>query len=148
MATSCPPAYLNLIGNVYINCRQGRFAANWLDEKIEDINGGIQTVKKYRTFEELEKSLLTTSEDSVFLDIDLDYFTIKNGLSDGSFKFTYLPDNEIKNFLSPQRPLIKWIFDRMEGFTVALEPEHTGGLLRSNKYFALIDKMYFKPGLF
>jgi len=141
-------AYLNLVGNVYVNCRQGTFEDDWLDESIEDIYGNVHLIKKYREFSELETSLLNGEEESVFFDIDLDFFTIKNGLSDGKFKFTYLPDKTIKEYLSPGRPLIKWIFERLAGITIALEPEHTGGLLKSNKYLAMIDKLYFKPGLF
>jgi hypothetical protein len=141
-------AYLNLIGNVYVNCRQGRFDGDWEDESITDIYGNIHIVKKFKEFSGLETSLLSSNENSVFFDIDLDYFTIKNGLSDGKFKFTYLSDNEIKKLLSTNRPLIKWIFDRIDGFTIALEPEHVGGLLKSNKYLGLIDKIYFNPGLF
>lgn len=141
-------AYLNLIGNVYINCRQGTFEDDWLDESIKDIYGNVHVIKKYREFSELETSLLNVKEESVFFDIDIDFFTIKNGLSDGRFKFTYMTDKTIKEYLSPERPLIKWIFERLAGITIALEPEHTGGLLKSNKYLAMIDKLYFKPGLF
>lgn len=141
-------AYLNLIGNVYLNCRQGKFEDDWLDESIEDIYGNVHVVKKYREFSDLENSLLNTTEESVFFDIDLDFFTLKNGLSDGRFKFTYLSDKTVKEYLSLERPLIKWVFERLAGFTIALEPEHTGGLLKSNKYLTMIDKLYFKPGLF
>lgn len=141
-------AYLNLIGDVYINCRQGRFADDWKDETIVDINGNPHLIKKFKEYSALESTLLKSNEDAVFFDIDLDYFTVKNGLSDGKFKFTYLSDKEIVALLSPGRPLINWIFERMEGFTIALEPQHTGGLLKSNKYLGLIDKIYFKPGLF
>ncbi len=34
-------AYLNLIGNVYVNCRQETFNDARLDESIKDIYGGI-----------------------------------------------------------------------------------------------------------
>ncbi|MBI3233579.1 MAG: hypothetical protein HYZ42_05990 [Bacteroidetes bacterium] len=141
-------AYLNLIGNVYINCRQGRFADDWKDETIVDINGNTHLIKKFKEYSALESTLLKSKEDAVFFDIDLDYFTVKNGLNDGKFKFTYLSDKEIVTSLSPDRPLINWIFERMEGFTIALEPQHTGGLLKSNRYLGLLDKIYFKPGLF
>lgn len=141
-------AYLNLIGNVYINCRQGRFADDWKDETIVDINGNTHCIKKFKDYSALESTLLKSNEETVFFDIDLDYFTVKNGLSDGKFKFTYLSDKEVVDLLSPDRPLINWIFERMEGFTIALEPQHTGGLLKSNKYLGLLNKIYFKPGLF
>lgn len=141
-------AYLNLIGNVYINCRQGRFDDDWKDETIVDIYGNLHLIKKFKDYSALESTLLKSNEDAVFFDIDLDYFTLKNGLSDGKFKFTYLSDKEIVALLSPNRPLINWIFERIEGFTIALEPQHTGGLLQSNKYLGLLDKIYFNPGLF
>ena len=141
-------AYLNLIGNVYVHCRQGKFESDWDDEFIEDIYGNTHHIKKFKQYVDLEAALLSSEEQSVFFDIDLDFFTINNGLSDGKFKFTYVEDSIIRNYFSTERPLIQWIFERLEGFTIAIEPEHTGGLLKSLKYLEIINKIYFKPGLF
>ncbi|MCG7855891.1 hypothetical protein MD537_02880 [Flavihumibacter sediminis] len=141
-------AYLNLIGNIYVHCRQGKFEHDWDEQELTDLYGNIHIVKKFKTFEALEMHLISSKEADVFFDIDLDFFTVKNGLSDGRFEFTYLPDKVIREMLSPERPLVKWLFERMAGLTIAMEPEHTGGFLKASKYLALIDKMYFEPDLF
>jgi len=141
-------AYLNLVSNIYVHCRQGNFAEDWEDESFTDLFGNTHSIKKFKEFNDLENHLLSSKETDIFFDIDLDFFALKNGKSDGKFKFTYLPDETIKNYLSPERPLIKWIFERMAGFTIAMEPEHTGGFLKSCRYLSLIDHLYFKPGLF
>jgi hypothetical protein len=38
---------------------------------------------------------------------------------------------------------MKWIFQRMDGFTIALEPEHMGGISKSLKYLSLLNKILF-----
>ena len=141
-------AYLNLIGDIYVHCRQESWGAAWEDEELIDTYGNNHIIKKFRTYNELENALLTSTETSVFFDIDLDFFSVKNGLSDGSFKFTYLKEKEIREMLDGDHPVINWIFQRLQGFTIATEPEHCGGLLKSNKFLDLISDIYFTPGLF
>jgi hypothetical protein len=141
-------AYLNLIGNIYIHCRQELGRDTWEDEELIDKFGNKHIIKKFKTFEELQEALMNSSEASVFFDIDLDFFSVKNGLSDGSFEFTYLKEEEIKKMLYKDNPLIKWIFERLKGITIATEPEHCGGLLKSNMFLNLISEIYFEPELF
>lgn len=141
-------AYLNLIGDVYVYCRQGTFTNSWNDEELIDTYGNKHIIKKFKTNKDLQDALLKSSETSVFFDIDLDFFSVKNGLSDGSFEFTYLQEAEIRTLLDKDNSLIHWIFERLKGFTIATEPKHCGGLLRSNKYLDLISDIYFNPELF
>jgi hypothetical protein len=143
-------AYLNAIGDIYVFCRQSSFIGAWEDEEIMDVHGNLHTIRKYRTIEDLEKALARQCENpKLYWDIDLDVFTITNhSLSSASHNFTYMKRSDIKNMLSIDRPLVKLIFDRMAGFTIALEPEHTGGLLKSFSFLQLINKTYFRPGLF
>lgn len=141
-------AYLNLIGNIYVHCRQEMGRDTWEDEELTDRYGNKHTIKKFNTYEGLQNALLKSSETSVFFDIDLDFFSLKNGLSDGSFEFTYLSDDEIRKMLDIDNPLIKWIFERLKGITIATEPGHCGGLIKSNKFLNLISDIYFKPELF
>jgi hypothetical protein len=141
-------AYLNIIGDVYVHCRQGR-NKDWDDEYIKDKNGNVHTIKKFKTYDELENHLLNSEVVNVYFDIDLDFFTINNPLTwgQGGTSYTYLPTLTIKKMLSVDRPLISWIFERLWGFTIALEPEFTGGLLKSQAYLKLIDQLYFSPSL-
>ncbi|MFW0739929.1 hypothetical protein [Flavobacterium sp. T12S277] len=143
-------AYLNLVGDIYVHCKQGKFESDWEDEKFIDLYGNTHTIKKFKTYAALEDCLLKSTEQSVYFDIDLDFFTLNNPYNNGNFeqKYTYLKQKEIVNMLEIKRPLINWIFERLEGFTIATEPEHCGGLLKSNKLLDIINKIYFEPSLF
>lgn len=142
-------AYLNLIGDIYVHCRQAP-NDDWTDDHFEDKYRNIHTVKKFKDFEALENHMLKSDEENVYFDIDLDFFTIDNPLNSGSTKenYTYLTDTKIREMLRPDRPLIAWIFQRLWGFTIALEPQHSGGFLESQRLLALIDQLYFEPSLF
>lgn len=141
-------AYLNLIGNIYVHCRQGSFKGAWEDEELTDKYGNIHIIKKFKEFEALETFMINSKEERVFFDIDLDFFVLDSGLHNGSFEFTYLKVKEIEEMLNNERPLINWVFERLIGFTIATEPEHCGGLLKSNKFLEIINTLYFKPELF
>ena len=141
-------AYLNLIGNIYIHCRQGDFEDDWKDEYIKDRFGNIHTIRKFKNYDDLEAHLLSSREHHAYFDIDLDFFTIDNPLNGAGKDFTYLKNAEIVQMLQLERPLIKWLFQRICGITIATEPEHTGGLFHSNKLLEVINNIYFKPSLF
>lgn len=141
-------AYLNRVGNIYVHCRQGTFKSDWEDEYITDMHGSIHTVKKFKTFESLEKCLLNSDERHVFFDIDLDFFSVNNPFCGVGKNFTYLKDTKIKEMLSFSRPFIQWVFNRLCGLTIAMEPEHTGGLTTANKYLDLLNEIFFEPSLF
>lgn len=139
-------AYLNLIGNVYVHCRGGY--NQWEDEILIDMYGNEHIIKKFKTYENLEKNMLESEEEHVFFDIDLDFFTLDNPLSGRGEQFTYMDNEQIAKFLDIDRPLIRWIFERIQGFTIATEPEFCGGLLKSNELLDCINSIYFEPSLF
>lgn len=141
-------AYLNLIGNIYVHCRQGKNSRKWKDDIFEDKYGNQHLVKKFKKYSELEEHILNSDETNVYFDIDIDFFTIMNPYCGVGKSFTYLADSTIKKMLQKERPLIDWIFQRLCGFTIAIEPEHSGGLLKANYYLDFINKLYFKPPLF
>ena len=62
--------------------------------------------------------------------------------------FKGIIEKDIREMLDKDNPLINWIFERLKGFTIATEPEHCGGLLKSNKFLNLISEIYFSPELF
>ena len=141
-------AYLNIIGNIYVHCRQGNFDSDWEDETLLDIYGNKHTIKKFKTPAELEQYLTSTDEIRTYFDIDLDFFTIDNPYNGVGRKYTYMDKKGMVNLLSTQNSVIEWIFHRLVGFTIATEPEHCGGLLRSNKLLDMINRIYFYPDLF
>jgi hypothetical protein len=141
-------AYLNLIGNIYVHCRQGKFENDWKDEEITDKYGNIHLIKKFKSLDTMQAFLMSSDETETYFDIDLDFFTYNNPLNGIGKKFTYMKKTEIFKLLSPENPLIDWIFTRLCGFTIATEPKHCGGLLKSNKLLDTINQLYFKPSLF
>lgn len=141
-------AYLNLIGNIYVHCRQGDFESDWENEELVDMYGNRHEIKKFKTFESLEEHLISSNEKNVFFDIDLDFFTVDNPYNGKGKKYTYVSDEEFNKMLSIERPLINWIFERIEGITIATEPEHCGGLLKSNLFLEKISRLYFTPEIF
>ena len=141
-------AYLNLIGNIYVHCRQGTYEQDWEDEELIDKYGNVHIIRKFKKYEDLEDFMLQSNEKQVFFDIDLDFFVLDSGLHNGTFNFTYLEKNDIENILNYKRPLINWIFERLTGFTIATEPKHCGGLLKSHKFLNMISESYFTPELF
>jgi len=140
-------AHCNLIGDIYVHCRQQN-DQYWNDISYTDRYGNIHMVRLYKEFADLEKALLKTNTQQVYFDIDLDFFVLDNPYSRGDRKFTYMKKNDIHEMLHPDRPAINWIFERLAGFTIALEPEHCGGLLKSNQLLDTLNNLYFKPGLF
>jgi len=141
-------AYLNIIGDVYVHCRQGSFERDWENEYIIDRYGNTHTIKKFKDYEDLESCLLSTDENNVYFDIDLDFFTLKNPFNGKGGSYTYLSEKTIKKMLSYEHPIMKWIFQRLEGITIATEPEHTGGLLKANRLLRIINNIWFQPSLF
>lgn len=136
-------AYLNLIGDIYVVCRKSK----WDEESIHDLNGDIHKVYKFKTIEDLEKTMPSISSSKVFFDIDLDFFTLKNPLNGVGKRFTYLNQKDIQKMFDPNSYLIRWIFDRMACLTVAKEPEHCGGLKYSNRLMNVLDQHFFYPTL-
>lgn len=47
--------YLNIIGDVYVHCRQGSFESDWEDEYITDRYGNVHTIKKFKEYQDLEQ---------------------------------------------------------------------------------------------
>ena len=141
-------AYLNLIGDVYVHCRQGSLKDDWQDEYLQDMFGNTHTVRKFRTPQALEAALLTSNEQAVYFDLDLDFFTYRNHYTEGGSQFTYMPKGKMVKLLAPQTPLMQWIFERLAGFTIATEPEFCGGVSKSNRLLDILTKLYFTPDLF
>lgn len=102
-------AYLNIIGDIYVHCRQGSFEGDWEDEFITDSYWNVHTIKKFKQYQNLGKCLLNSEENNIFFDIDLDFFTLNNPLQigEGSSYYTYLSEKSIKEMLNYDNPLIQ-----------------------------------------
>ncbi len=138
-------AYLNLIGDVYVLCRQ---RSNWPDEQLIDKFDGVHTIRKFKTAEDLQEALLASSAEAVYLDVDLDYFAIKDGYNRKMKASDYMSKPAIKALFDAEQPWLSWVYRRLAGFTIATEPEYCGGLTKSNELLDTLTSILFKPGLF
>lgn len=136
-------AYLNLIGDIYVLCKQDNgekeptFKDQWNNEHF---------VKCFDSSEELYKELSSLENEKVYFDIDLDYFVESNDPCGGGI--VELKCDDITALLHPNSDLMEWLFQRMEGMTIATEPEFCGGLSNSNKIFNTLDVTLFNSSLF
>jgi len=133
-------AYLDLIGDVYVVCKD--IKGNKTKE-IVDFKGKKHFIRKYENHQQLMDYVQTQNIEQIYFDIDLDYFTIENKSSNDKKRFTYMKDKTIKEIFNLESTLVQWIFKRMEGLTIAFEPDYTGGIDKSMKYYNLLDKLWF-----
>ena len=138
-------AYLNLISDVYVLCRQG---PDWQDEKLIDKFDQPHTIRKFKTSEALQAALAASAEEAVYLDVDLDYFAIKDAYNQEMKASDYMSKPKIEALFDATQPLMSWVYERLAGFTIATEPEYCGGLTKSNELLDTLTSIQFEPGLF
>ena len=138
-------AYLNLIGNVYVLCKQEIYDPV---STLIDIHGNSHIIYCFSEKDELTQALHESIESSIHLDIDLDYFTDSSESCGGGENLTVMSKDSIENIIDPQSNLMKWCFQRMYGMTIATEPKFCGGVKNSNFIFDTIDSKLFSLPLF
>lgn len=138
--------YLNQINDIWVVCKQNRFE-EWKDEKLYDRNNRVHIIRKFPDQGSLFKELVKSKIEHLFFDIDLDYFTIENSTSNDKHRFTYMKDRDINDIFNTDDEFMRWIFKRMDGFTIALEPEHVGSIFKTLKYLTLLNKLFFNGSI-
>lgn len=133
-------AYLNLIGNVYVLCKQEIYDPV---TKLTDIHGNAHIVYCFEQQSELLNALEASNEDSIYLDIDLDYFTDSSDPCGGGEDLTVMSKSQIESVIDPTSHFMQWCFQRMKGMTLATEPKFCGGLRNSNFIYNTIDSRLF-----
>lgn len=137
-------AYLNLIGDIYVLCKQDDFD----EENFVDHWGNEHKVLCFATKEDLFTEISNKQIDEVYFDIDLDYFTESDDPCGGGEDLELVNDNAILSLIDINSEFMQWIFQRMEGMTIATEPKWCGGLRNSNHIYRLIDDALFDFQLF
>ena len=137
-------AYLNLIGDIYVLCKQdgdddGKFIDRWENE---------HNVMCFNSSESLYEQLVKNDIGEIYFDIDLDYFTESKDSCGGGEDLTLTDEEDIMSLLDSDSNFMKWIFERMSGMTIATEPEFCGGMSNSNKIYSVVDRALFSPQLF
>lgn len=139
-------AYLNQINDIWVVCKQ-HMDFQSQDEFLTDCFGNRHTIRKFKTPGDLLSELSKSKVQKIYLDIDLDYFTIENSTSNSNHHFTYESDEFIANWFSLDSKLMKWLLQRIQGITIALEPIHCGGISKSLKYLSIIEELWFNQSL-
>lgn len=139
-----PAIWLNIVGDVYVLYKQGE--PTWRSQK--DRYGKIHNIFYSNTISGLYRQWISQdNRRKIIWDIDMDFFTKKNGHPDQ--KYTPIISNRsIANFLSPKRRWLQLLLANLEGITIALEPEYTGGLSNSLHLFAQWEKALFQRPVF
>lgn len=138
-----PALYLDLFSDVYI-INSGEHLGE--DREYNDYNSNIHNIYYYTDIKELIEKL-STNDNPVFLDIDLDYFTqyTDERRRIGSHM---IDDEDVREVLNLNSPFMSKVFDKLVGLTIALEPVHCGGFDESLKILNILNKEFFKNTLF
>lgn len=121
-------AYLNIIGDIYALTKLE------IDEEIsvfEDLYGNKHKIYIYHSLEELTGQIIKSRLNQLFLDVDLDYFIVTEGLYGARESWEIVKDEEFKNIINNQNDLFRHIIRKIDGITIALEPDYTGSLTNS-----------------
>ena len=141
-----PAMFLNAINDVYVILKQhGHFETG---EPITDRYGNPHLVHYYYSVEEfLDEHGRDTVHPCIF-DLDLDYFTENKGARFPDVATQNLVTNQlISAFFKDDSPFMQWLFSRMCGMTVALEPEYCGGMHNCLRIFNVMSSCLFDPSL-
>jgi hypothetical protein len=139
-----PAIWLNAIGDVYAVIKQ-----NIEDEKdriFEDRYGKIHRVRYLKSPEDFVDSW-TYHRNGLLWDIDLDYFTKSEEISDQRYT-PMLSDRQIADLLDLSNEWVGIVLSELRGVTIALEPEYTGGLSNSLHLFKQWENAFFQTPLF
>lgn len=135
-------AYLNVIGDIVLLKRE--YSIDGLDGKpFKDKNGNPHNIFEFNDVKDFEKHLIKREENSVFFDIDLDYFITSEGNFSERDSWIMMKKRKIKKIINVKRRYMKWILKRLEGYTIATEPEYCGGILQSSKILTIIEEQFF-----
>ncbi len=145
-----PALYLDFFSDVYVllNGREDSAAFKTFRTRLQqkDRNGRIHKVKFYQDAKKLLKDL--PPDCPIFLDIDLDYFSISNPRARSVLGSERLvSDQEIKSTLCIDGPLLRPFFNRIVGLTIALEAEYCGGFVNSLHVLNILNQELFEGTL-
>lgn len=142
-----PAMWLNAIGNVYavVKHRDASEPRKWT---LTDRHGREHSVTYVRSPAAFVKSWRQSEQgDGLLWDIDLDYFTESKAVADQQYS-PLLPDKTIAKAMDISQEWVQEVLANLRGFTIALEPEYTGGLSNSLHLFRQWEKALFDVPLF
>lgn len=126
-----PAQYLNAIGDVYVVLKQYGSRRKMYEEyrkrTQKDLDGNAHQIHYYDSPEDFLDEHGDDPVHPLVLDLDLDYFTTAANSGEHGAQ-ERVSDRAIRKVVSPDGPLMRWVFPRLHGFTIALEPKYCGGV--------------------
>lgn len=145
-----PAQYLNAIGDAYVILKQRKEDREMHDfyrkRTQKDRYGNIHHVHYYDTIKQFLKEHGCDLIHPMVLDIDLDYFTTPDNSHELGAEHL-VSDRAIRAVVSPSGSLMQWVFQRLAGFTIALEPEYCGGIRNCMHILDVVSDTLFDPPL-
>ena len=144
-----PAVWLNAIGSVYVLQKQ-MTADECRDQNYQLSNryGKNVNVKFFSSMKGLHTALLSRPPRTrTIWDVDLDYFVTKTS-DGGKGDAKLIPPSRVKEQTSCHNPVVSLILENVQGITIALEPEYTGGLARSLLLYKTWEGTLFTRSVF
>lgn len=138
-------AFLNIIGDIILLKSQKSFDGE-KELNFLDYTGNKHFIYEFEDVNRFESFIVKYKTENIFFDIDLDYFISKAGHYMNSEGYEVMSKNKIASIINPSRPYMKKIYDHIEGFTIATEQKHCGGVINSFKILSVIEKQLFNDG--
>ncbi len=132
--------YKNVIGDVFVMCKM---VDEYSSYDYKDYQGNIHKIHVFNDIAMFIDKVLSITPENVYFDIDLDYFVKKEGNLFHGIPYKLESSQYIKSIINPTSDFMKWIFQRMRGFTIATEPEHCGGIRNSIWILKIIEDQLF-----
>lgn len=142
-----PALYLNALKDVHAIVKQdwapGVLAPNRNGE-IVDRHGYRHAIHYHRSPAAFLRVIQNRAHLGRFvIDLDLDYFTRQHPSGEHGRQIR-LPDTVVRRMLDPARPFMDALLPRLAGMTIALEPEHCGGIANCAHLLDLVSSTLFR----
>ena len=148
-----PAMFLNAINNVYVILKQGEeLRKNNINPRhyaVTDKFGNQHMVHYYSTVDEFLDAHEHDKFHPFIFDLDLDYFTEYYGENHPDLPARNPVSNQtIRAVVKNDSRFMQWLFPRMCGMTIALEPKYCGGVNNCLRILDVISSCLFDPPLF
>ena len=138
-------AFINIIGDIIVLHKKKAYEDVRVKKYVDNF-GNSHSIFMFKDFDKFSEFILNYETSAIFFDIDLDYFISKVGNYMDEEGYKTMSSEKIKNIISPSQPYLKKIYNFLEGFTIATEQKHCGGIINSFKILSIIERQLFKDG--
>jgi hypothetical protein len=144
-----PAVWLNALGNVYVLQKQRDKDECEHDTRVcTDRYGRKHQISYFRKPSDLAREYAeTNSGTGVIWDVDLDFFTNEEDVSDQRYR-PLVSSRVVRRILRQDNLWMQQILGDLRAITIALEPSYTGGLTQSLYLYGLWEKALFTKSVF